>query len=132
MSDTNKEYEQIRIDRIRASKEKYESKRIVRKVRYTKNEYARIEGISESLNYSSTTAYIKAASLSKSKKIEQLKKPNKDIALVKGELNKIGVNINQLARSLNTQAGNINMTDLEKKIEAAFAHLRIIYDQLEV
>ncbi|MEQ8474781.1 hypothetical protein [Fulvivirga sp.] len=84
---------------------KYEDSRVRRTILFSKTEFEQVKEKASNLRYEArVNSYIKEAALtgiSKPIKTNKYQKSNQEIAMLRVELRKLGVNINQLAQQMN-------------------------------
>ncbi len=100
-------------------KKKYDDKFIKKSIRFTPDEFAKIEEQREKTNLDFTN-FCKSAILKKRVKTKDEENCNRDLIY---QLNKIGININQIARAVNQKDRVAVLTELVE-IEKQLRELR--------
>ena len=100
-------------------KKKYDDKFIKKTIRFTPDEYEKIEEQREKTNLDFTN-FCKSAILKKKVKIKEEENFNRDLIY---QINKIGVNLNQIARAVNQKDRVAILTELVE-IEKQLRELR--------
>lgn len=97
------------------------------RLRYTKTEWDHLELLREKTAIKDMAVFLRVLTLKKSLELQFMPEVNKD---AKTEIRRIGVNLNQIARRINSQKGTIEVEKLKTEIVQIKEQLKALIDSI--
>ncbi|MBL4753805.1 MAG: plasmid mobilization relaxosome protein MobC [Flavobacteriales bacterium] len=113
-------------DKRRLARKKYEAKMKTVNLRYNKSDYKFLESKAEFHGIAVAT-YVKKKSLGKTQDLVSVPAINREI---KSELRRIGTNINQITRYLNSYKGSSEISPIEKNLNEHLDALKRVMHEI--
>lgn len=96
-------------------------------VRYSNADFERLNGYFKKSSANSLSEFVELVSL---KEFNTLRKERPEILQFKAEIRKIGINVNQIAKQVNTTFGHLNMKEITTKLEEIEGELRKLLKEM--